>query len=55
MEYLACQDPEKVKAVFLVHGEYEVQKSFRKRLIKRAFKNVFIPNLGESFDAESYF
>jgi metallo-beta-lactamase family protein len=55
MEYLVCQDPEEVKAVFLVHGEYEVQKAFRKRLLKRGFNKVFIPNLGESFDSESFF
>jgi metallo-beta-lactamase family protein len=32
-----------VKKLFLVHGEYEVQKDFQQRLIKKGFAEVEIP------------
>ena len=28
-QFLACQDPKKVKKLFIVHGEYEVQQAFK--------------------------
>jgi len=42
-QWLACQDPKQVKKLFLVHGEYEVQKDFKQRLIKKGFPDVEIP------------
>jgi metallo-beta-lactamase family protein len=42
-QFLACQDPQKVKKLFIVHGEYEVQQAFRERLIKKGFQDVEIP------------
>ena len=42
-QFLSCQDPKKVKKLFLVHGEYEVQQDFQKRLIKKGFLDVEIP------------
>lgn len=41
-QFLACQDPKKVKTLFLVHGELEVQQQFRERLMKKGFE-VEIP------------
>ncbi|MDR0661508.1 MAG: MBL fold metallo-hydrolase [Prevotellaceae bacterium] len=46
-QYLACQDPERVKRIFIVHGEPEVQEAFRKRLIKKGFDDVHIPKMHE--------
>ncbi len=43
LHFVACQYPEKVKNVFLVHGEYEVQQAFRQRLINKGFQQVSIP------------
>ncbi len=43
-QFLACQDPSKVKKLFLVHGEFNVQEDFRDRLIKKGF-DVEIPEL----------
>jgi metallo-beta-lactamase family protein len=43
LRFVSCQDPEKVKKIFLVHGEYDVQKSFRNRLNAQGFKDVEIP------------
>lgn len=44
-QWLACQDPKQVKKLFLVHGEYEVQQDFKKRLISKGFVDVEIPPL----------
>ncbi len=46
-QYLACQNPAQVKKLFLVHGEYEVQKDFRNRLMKKGFYDVIIPDMHE--------
>lgn len=45
-QFLACQDPSKVKKLFLVHGEYEVQMDFQQKLIKKGFE-VAIPSQHE--------
>lgn len=42
-QWLACQDPRQVKKLFLVHGEYDVQKDFKVRLVKKGFSDVEIP------------
>jgi metallo-beta-lactamase family protein len=42
-QWLACQDPKKVHKLFLVHGEYETQKAFQQRLIRKGFADVIIP------------
>jgi metallo-beta-lactamase family protein len=42
-QWLACQDPRKVKKIFLVHGEYELQQHFQQRLLKKGFAEVEIP------------
>lgn len=44
-QWLACQDPRKVKRLFLVHGEYDVQQDFKSRLVKKGFLDVEIPEL----------
>ncbi|MDR0420587.1 MAG: MBL fold metallo-hydrolase [Prevotellaceae bacterium] len=48
-QYLACQDYSLIKNIFIVHGEPEVQQNFRKRLIKKGFYDVTIPELHQSF------
>ncbi|TDH26053.1 MBL fold metallo-hydrolase [Segetibacter sp. 3557_3] len=45
LKFLSCQEAEKVKNVFLVHGEYDVQKDFAERLQRRGYENVTIPAL----------
>lgn len=42
-QFLACQDPQKVKRLFLVHGEYDVQLQFKQRLYQKGFKDTEIP------------
>jgi metallo-beta-lactamase family protein len=43
LHFIACQDPKKVKKLFLVHGEYEVQKHFREKILEKGFADVEIP------------
>jgi len=43
LHFLDCQDPKKVKKIFLVHGEYEVQQHFANTLKQKGFLNVEIP------------
>jgi len=42
-QWLSCQDQRQVKKIFLVHGEYDVQKDFQQRLIKKGYSQVDIP------------
>jgi metallo-beta-lactamase family protein len=44
-QFLSCQDISKVKRLFLVHGEYEVQIDFRERLLRKGFTDIEIPEL----------
>ncbi|HOA37507.1 MAG TPA: MBL fold metallo-hydrolase [Flavihumibacter sp.] len=44
-QFLACQDPKQVKRLFLVHGEYDVQKAFKQRLYQKGFVDIEIPEL----------
>lgn len=46
IDYLSCQDVTQVKEVFLVHGEYDTQITYREKLMKHGFKKVTIPERG---------
>jgi metallo-beta-lactamase family protein len=48
MQFLACQNPETVKQVYIVHGEPTVQDHFAERLKKKGFKDVIVPELHET-------
>ena len=48
LDFLSCQNPSRVEKVFLVHGEYETQVSFKIKLEKAGFQNVQIPALYEA-------
>jgi metallo-beta-lactamase family protein len=43
LAFLSCQTPERVKKVFLVHGEYETQVAFKLKLQAAGFKDIHIP------------
>jgi metallo-beta-lactamase family protein len=45
LQFLACQDKQMVKKLFLVHGEYDVQQDFRNRLVRKGFTDVEIPSM----------
>lgn len=42
-QFLACQNPQQVAKLFIVHGEYEVQLEFKSRLAKKGFHDITIP------------
>lgn len=48
-QWLACQDKNQVKKLFLVHGDYDVQLDFQNRLISKGFKDVEVPALHSEF------
>jgi len=48
-QYLSCQDAQEVKRLFIVHGEPDVQDEFKRRLMKKGFLDVTIPELHQEF------
>jgi metallo-beta-lactamase family protein len=50
MKFLECQDKDAIKKLFLVHGEYEVQKKYMETLKQAGFKNIEIPERGQVFE-----
>ncbi|WP_316810454.1 MBL fold metallo-hydrolase [Pedobacter heparinus] len=50
LQFLSAQDPAKVKRLFLVHGEYDVQQRFARRITNAGFKNVSIPEYHQEFE-----
>ncbi len=50
LKFLSVQDSTKVKQVFLVHGDYNVQQKFAERVVNAGFKNVAIPEYHQEFE-----
>lgn len=50
LQFLSVQDPAKVKQVFLVHGEYDVQQKFASRVVNSGFKSVVIPEYRQEIE-----
>ena len=50
IDYLSCQDPSKVKKTFIVHGDPEAQKYYKRMLRKEGWDNIVIPEAGEEFE-----
>lgn len=48
-QWLSCQDPRQVSQLFIVHGEYQVQQDFKRRLVKKGFNAVEIPAQHQEF------
>lgn len=49
LRFMECQDASKVKKLFLVHGENEVQQKFAERLRRNGFLNIEIPDMHAEF------
>lgn len=47
IQFINCQDPSKVKSLYLVHGTIEAQEYFADKLRERGFENVIIPAKGD--------
>jgi metallo-beta-lactamase family protein len=50
--FINNQDFEQVKSVFLVHGEYEVQKAFADRLSLKGLNHIEIPTQHQAYDLD---
>lgn len=50
VQFLSCQEPDKVRKVFLVHGEYKVQQDFAERLKLKGYRQVAIPAPNETVE-----
>ena len=50
VRFIGNQDPEKVKKIFLVHGELDTQQSFANRLKSKGFANIEIPEQHQQYD-----
>lgn len=50
LQFLTGQAPTKVRQLFLVHGEYDVQLKFAERVRNAGFKNVAIPEYHQEFE-----
>jgi len=50
IQYISCQNKNKLKKIFLVHGEEETQNNFQKTLNERGFKSVEIPGRLDSIE-----
>ena len=42
-QFLSCQDARQVKRFFVVHGDYDVQRVFQGKLLKKGFGEVEVP------------
>ena len=49
LKFVECQDPSKVKKLFLVHGEYSVQEVFKEKILEKGFNSVEIPERHQEF------
>lgn len=49
IRFLSCQDKEKIKKIFLVHGDPEAKISFKEKLEKIGYKHIVIPHKHDVF------
>lgn len=49
-EYISCQDPAKLEKLIIVHGEYSTQQTYAKFLESKGFRNIHIPDKGETIE-----
>ncbi|MBQ4475108.1 MAG: MBL fold metallo-hydrolase, partial [Bacteroidales bacterium] len=48
-DFISCQQPEKLRNIFLVHGDYDAQKFYREYLMSKGYSNIQIPKCGDEF------
>jgi metallo-beta-lactamase family protein len=52
IRFFSDQDKNKIKTIFLVHGEPDVKVAFKEKLLNEGYKDVIIPAKGESHHLE---
>jgi metallo-beta-lactamase family protein len=50
--FVGCQHPEKVKKIFLVHGEYNTQQELVVRLKRKLFDNIEMPSMHQEVELD---
>ena len=55
LDYLKLNDKNRLKNIFLVHGEEEQALPFREKLLQKGFKNAYFPVSGEKFVIQGTF
>ena len=50
LKFISNQDANKVKKIFLVHGELKKQEAYKSALITKQYKSIEIPALGAVFE-----
>ena len=50
IDYLNCQDKDKIKKIFLVHGDYESANAYKEHMLESGFKRIEIPVLGQQVE-----
>ncbi len=48
--FFKCQNKQKIKQLFLVHGEKEVQDVFKTKLVTKGYHHIQIPAFGQKFE-----
>jgi metallo-beta-lactamase family protein len=52
IHFLTGQNPEQLKTIFLVHGEYDVQQHFSQKLKEKGFGHIEIPYQHQKIELE---
>jgi metallo-beta-lactamase family protein len=50
IQFLSCQQKQKIKKIFLVHGNEDVMYDFKIKLMEAGFNNIEIPDLDSFYD-----
>jgi metallo-beta-lactamase family protein len=50
LKFLSSQDKKEIKQFFLVHGDPEVRKIFRDKLMQEGYSNIQMPERGQLFE-----
>ncbi|MBX2845969.1 MAG: MBL fold metallo-hydrolase [Saprospiraceae bacterium] len=50
--FLSNQDKQRIKRLFLVHGELDTQKAFKEHLQSEGYENIYIPGLEQIFNLD---
>lgn len=50
LDFLNCQDQDEIRQIFLVHGEFHCQQTYREKMEIEGYRNIEIPASGEVFE-----